>query len=194
VPRRDDVAGLQMKLFASLRVRSLGLGVALLAASCIAGATGRQVIRAGVPTLQYDDVVGCGNMVVYAVSKNRKEYLVVFASRPQLGLSPKKSWFDLIVPIDGLRVQVDLYRSPPDDPYCTDVADANEAPVSTWKAIRGTLRIHLTGVADGREADESSRYWAHIRLERAAFQGPSGEVVVQEVPLDLDAEVGWMEG
>ena len=166
-----------------------------VAAACRSGPeTGKLAADVRIPRLSYISSGGCANIVLYAGSQDRKEWLFVLAERRDLGFSTGTTSYDLAGDSVTLRVQVELFETPGDPEYCNDTPVEWHLPNAVWKARSGRITITLIGAEEGYKGGDAEAYTAQVRLDSCVFFSSDGRTKQQDSSIEMEAIVGYMPG
>jgi hypothetical protein len=137
------------------------------------------------------DASGCANFLVYRSHSTGKKFLVLQASKEELGIANygDTATVSLGPGTHALVVSMDVYaRQPSDTHYCSDIIIDPQTPI-TWTATKGTATVKITGVE--RDCD---CYTVTIELRGVVVRSPSGQL--EQIPdmVFKDVRVGWLPG
>jgi hypothetical protein len=136
---------------------------------------------------------GCGDLLAYAATANRLEYVVVQLDRAKFDLTDDRAVHDLSAADPSIEVSIDRYSVAPKEPYCTDLEPppGSEHRVMHWKATRGRLKI--VALDPLPELHSGKTYRVRVRLEDVEFKDVNGAVMSRGA-IEFEAKVGWMSG
>jgi hypothetical protein len=149
------------------------------------------------PRFDYATTLGCGDVFFHAVNSAGTEVLEIEADFAQLRGASVRQAFDLTKPPLGVVVAITLYSERQvNRPNCSDVfiTEVGKPPVQPelWWATRGTLSVERG--PKGVKPEEPWLLRVRLRLERAAFRGPSGQILEMARPFTWEGYVGWQAG
>lgn len=133
---------------------------------------------------------GCGNFTVFAADTSNPRYLVIKASKSELGLGALGSTASVNLAstsnAPSTEVAVDAFSSAPVQPYCTDVG---AAPAGFHgRAVQGTVTFTVTSV--GRDGG----YAIAVVLQGVKVESPYGELEPIPDITYTNVSVGWLPG
>lgn len=136
-------------------------------------------------------------MFFHAVTSAKTEILRIELDFPRLRSSASRRTFNLARPVEGVAVDVTLYRHRQiNRPNCSDVVlrevGAPPNPPEVWRSIAGRLEVERGSKGIG--PDEPWLFRAMIRLTGAKFRGPGDRVVEMPNPFTWEGFVGWQAG
>ena len=135
---------------------------------------------------------GCGNFTVFAQDTSNPRYLVITASKSELGLGTIGSTATVNLASTGsapsTSVGVDAYASAPAAPYCTDVGVA-QPPFFHGGAVSGSVTFTVT--SSGRD---DGTYALSVALSHVVVTSQYGEL--ENIPdiTYVNVAVGWLPG
>ena len=135
---------------------------------------------------------GCANFTVFAPDTSNPRYLVINASKSELGLGVLGSTATVDLAntsqAPSTDVGVDTFASAPAQPYCTDI-QPSPAPTSFHsKALQGSVTFSVTAV--GRDGG----YVLTVARKNVIVRAPDGGF--ESIP-DItytNVSVGWLPG
>jgi hypothetical protein len=136
---------------------------------------------------------GCGDVLAYAATADRLEYVVVQLDRAKFDLTDDRAVHDLSTAGPSIQISLDRYSVAPEEPYCTDVEPppGSEHRVMHWKATRGRLKI--VALDPLPELYSGKTYRVRVRLEEVEFKDVNGAVMSRGI-LEFESKVGGMSG
>jgi len=136
---------------------------------------------------------GCGDVLAYAATADRLEYVVVQLDRAKFDLTDDRAVHDLSTAGPSIQVSLDRYSVAPEEPYCTDVEPppGSEHRVMHWKATRGRLKMVALDLLP--ELHSGKTYRVRVRLEEVEFMDVNG-AVMSRVAIEFESKVGGMSG
>lgn len=137
---------------------------------------------------------GCANFTVYAADTSAPRYLIIRASKAELGLGALGSTATIDLAntsgAPSTDIGVDTYSEPPADPYCTDVISSPPPTFTHARATSGTATFTVTGV--GRD---DGTYEISVTLKGlTVLNSMYGELEpIPEITF-TKVNVGWLPG
>lgn len=128
-----------------------------------------------VPSFNYIRSSACGGplddhpSMFYAISGNGIEFLVVQGIGEAHGRATET--FDAARLPANLSLKIDVFSSPPPEPYCSDVAHVGQGMPESWAATSGRLSVSHGGI------DPT------IILEDCVFMDRLGRTARQKAPI-----------
>jgi len=142
-----------------------------------------------VPEFRYVASHACSNVLAYTWSEPLTEYLVVWADVMHLGMALGSTrTFAVASAGDDLKIQVDMYRQPALDLYCSDVKVDQELTV--WRATSGKVTIALPTNPDNDRSVLYSDYRVVVTVTNLVLQGPRRQRVSIAGPITLTGQAG----
>lgn len=147
------------------------------------------------PNLNFEpETFGCADFLVYRVNKRNNAVLLVTGSSAMLQLTDEKRVFELADwPDEALQVRVNRYDQNASQFYCNDVISLPGERISSWKAVRGKVRIRMT---EELFTSDSTRYGFKLlmSIQDVLLENDHGRQV--EIPYEEFNEVvvGWLPG
>ena len=132
------------------------------------------------------DTIGCGDFVVYKLTKDNKEYISIVVDMSSIELEERQAY--AIGKADVVNVTRKKFNGPIHTALCNDVMSERPEEVLTESADGGVVEV-IVGELQQEKKEKGEPYTVTLVLKKVTFETST----IDYLRMD-DVNVGWLPG